>query len=80
MYEVWITDGHYIQGKKVGNADTPAQGAKKAAARLKKDFGFEGKLVREKDVAFTRQKKSYDIWLDDVNDGRPLGILVKITD
>lgn len=68
MYEVWIWDGGYIQGKKLrGKAKTVEAGLKKAAKKLK-DVGVALPLQSE-------EGEGGEVWIDD-DELRPVGILI----
>jgi hypothetical protein len=68
MYEVWVFDGHYIQGRRVGDAKTPASGVK-----LIRKAGFTPPFTTERE----RRKGETLVWVDDA-DGNPVGVLVQI--
>ena len=69
MFEIWITDGTYIQGKKIGTVGDLRDAVKKGKARLEK----EG---HETPIRSSRDKK--DTWLDDAN-GMPVGVIIETT-
>lgn len=67
VYITWETDGHYIQGKKVG---APTANVKTALNRAKKVSNYD-KLIPEKG------KGSVCFWIEDAN-GRPIGLVEAI--
>ena len=66
MHYIYLWDGRYIQGKKVGEAKT-AKEAWQIAKSLLSEAGFQG--------PFKKKSDKRDIWLDDRN-GNPVGLIL----
>jgi hypothetical protein len=71
MFEVWETDGTYIEGNKVGEREKVAD-AKKLAKKIK-DFHSLTKAI--KNPAFYDNSTAY--WVED-EEGMPIGLIKKV--
>jgi len=67
MYIIYLWNGQYIQGDKVGEAKTPKE-AWEIAKGFLTEAGFRSPFKKKKDKT--------DIWLDDCN-GSPIGVIVQ---
>ncbi|MDB4278129.1 hypothetical protein N9917_00830 [Deltaproteobacteria bacterium] len=72
MYEVWVTDGHYIQGRRLrGKAKTIEAAVTQITKALTK-AGFKGPFQTEEH----RTPEEDILWVED-HEGLPVGIIVK---
>jgi hypothetical protein len=65
IYEVWQTDGRYIQGKKIHKKKISLDAAKALATKVDGYYKLETATIHEKNVAF---------WIED-KELNPIGLI-----